>query len=286
MPGPTAARLDDGRLHLQYGPIDLVIGVAGEREAVARSEEAMTRRFETVLDELVAEIESLRADVASRPHVNGETARRMQVATSSVCGEDFATSMIAVAGSVADTIADAGWKDVSLRRLIVNNGGDIAIRQLLDESITIGVVDDVMTGRLTGRLHVAGDSGVGGVATSGWGGRSFSLGIADAVTVLARTAALADVAATLIANAVDLPGHTSVVRRPAVDIKHDSDLGHRLVTCGVGNLTEDEIDEALAAGVRRAESALATGDVVGVVLSLRGRRRVVLPPRVALDAGA
>jgi ApbE superfamily uncharacterized protein (UPF0280 family) len=67
------------------------------------------------------------------------------------------------------------------------------------------------------------------VATSGWrckgkGGRSFSFGIADAVTVLAGSAAAADAAATVIANAVDLPGHGAITRRPASAIDPDSDL--------------------------------------------------------------
>ena len=282
MSGPTIGRLGDGRLHLQYGPIDLVVTADGNDDDVRRSESAMEQRFATVLDELVDELDSLRADVASLPRVSGETARRMVIATGDVRGDDFATSMVAVAGSVADTIADAGWKTASLRRLIVNNGGDVALRQLPTETITIGVVDDVTTGRLAGRLHVAGDSGVGGVATSGWGGRSFSFGVADAVTVLAGTAAHADAAATLIGNAVDLPGHAAVVRRRACDIKHDSDLGERLVTCGVGELTDDEVERALAAGERRAATMLATGYVKGVVLCLRGRRRVVLPPGASL----
>ena len=64
-----------------------------------------------------------------------------------------------------------------------------------------------------------------GIATSGRHGRSFSLGIADAVTVLARTASQADAAATVIANAVDLPGHPAIVRCPAQDLQPDSDLG-------------------------------------------------------------
>ena len=75
---------------------------------------------------------------------------------------------------------------------------------------------------------------VRGIATSGWRGRSFSLGIADAVTVLAATAAKADAAATIIANAVDLPNHAAITRVPAREIAPDNDLGERLVTRAVG----------------------------------------------------
>src|SRR5258708_14478124 len=83
-----------------------------------------------------------------------------------------------------------------------------------------------------------------GVATSGRHGRSFSLGIADSVTVLARTASQADAAATVIANAVDLPGHPAITRRRASDLQPDSDLGARLVTRDVGRLSAAQIDRA------------------------------------------
>jgi ApbE superfamily uncharacterized protein (UPF0280 family) len=283
VPGPSVGRLGDGRLHLQYGPIDIVITVEGDGDAEVRAEKAMEFRFRTILDELVDELPLLRADIASRPSPRGDVARRMVAATSDLHSGDFATSMVAVAGAVADTIADVGWASASLRRLIVNNGGDIAIRQVPHASTTVGVVDDVTSGRVVGRLHVAGDSGVGGVATSGWGGRSVSFGVADAVTVIARTAAEADVAASLIANAVDVPGHPAIERRRACDVKDDSDLGERLVTCGVGALDTDDVDRALDAGVVRAELALLSPAVIGVILCLQERRRFLLPSTVTID---
>jgi len=114
-----------------------------------------------------------------------------------------------------------------------------------------------------------------GVATSGCRGRSFSLGIADAVTVLAKTAAQADAAATVIANAVDLPGHPGIVRLPANQLQPDSDLGARLVTRSVGALGEGEIDDALNAGVNRAQQLLAEGLIEGAALRLLGETALV-----------
>ena len=102
-------------------------------------------------------------------------------------------------------------------------------------------------------MTIDADDLVRGIATSGRHGRSFSRGIADAVTVLAKTAAQADAAATIIANAVDLPGHPAILRMPANELQPDSDLGCRLVTRDVGALTEQEIEEALEAGRRRAQ---------------------------------
>ena len=60
------------------------------------------------------------------------------------------------------------------------------------------------------------------------------------VTVLADTAACADVAATLIANAVDLPGHGAITRAPARTLFPDSDLGAIPVTTDVGALSAAE----------------------------------------------
>ena len=114
-----------------------------------------------------------------------------------------------------------------------------------------------------------------GIATSGRHGRSFSLGIADAVTVLARTASQADAAATIIANAVDLPGHPAIVRCPAYDLQPDSDLGARLVTRDVGALSAGEIDDALEAGAACARRLLAAGLIDGAALRLQGETVVV-----------
>ena len=112
------------------------------------------------------------------------------------------------------------------------------------------MVGNLRRRRIDGTVELTADMPVRGIATSGAatkgaGGRSFSLGIADAVTVLAAIAAAADAAATIIANAVDLPGHPAIRRVPASEIDPDSDLGDRLVTVTVGRLFESEIRAAL-----------------------------------------
>src|SRR6185437_14433373 len=111
--------------------------------------------------------------------------------------------------------------------------------------------------------------------TSGRHGRSFSLGIADAVTVLARKASQADAAATIIANAVDLPGHPAVIRVPANELQPDSDLGARPVTREVGALSESEIEQALETGADCARRLLAAGLIEGAALRLKGETLLV-----------
>jgi hypothetical protein len=100
------------------------------------------------------------------------------------------------------------------------------------------------------------------------------------VTVLAQTAAQADAAATIVANAVDLPGHPAIVRCPACDLQPDSDLGALLVTRDVGELSGREIDEALQGGVASARKLLAAGLIEGAALRLQGEMIVVGPKKI------
>ncbi|MFO1039913.1 MAG: UPF0280 family protein [Geminicoccaceae bacterium] len=274
MPGPQAARLPGGRLHLQHGPIDLLIRAWGEPAEIEAAYAQAEAAFATVLPTLVTELHELRRPVADdRPNLVGPVARRMAAAVWPH-RTTFITPMSAVAGAVADHMLDAMLKGRRLKRAYVNDGGDIAIHLSPGTSITIGMVADIALPSLDGTLRLSADDPVRGIATSGQGGRSFSLGIADAVTVLARDAATADAAATLIANAVDLAS-TSIRRVPARDLDPDSDLGDRLVTVEVGPLSDTEIETALDRGVARAEALRAAGHIVAAALWLRGRSRLV-----------
>ena len=128
---------------------------------------------------------------------------------------------------------------------------------------------------LFGTLRITHADAIRGIATSGFGGRSFSLGIADAVTILARDAASADAAATLVANAVDLPGQPAIHRAPATDFDPQSDLGGRCVTRHVGELSVDEMGVALDAGACEARRLQDQGHLASAALSLRGHARIV-----------
>ena len=274
---PQIALLPDGkRLHLQDGPIDLIVEASGRGTEVRAAYEAAARRFDGLLDELCTELSELRK--AARPAhccLTGIVARRMHAAVAPFAGDCFITPMAAVAGSVAEEILGAMLAAAPLTRAYVNNGGDIALHLEGDEQFTIGLIDRPDRQGVMRRLVIDANDPSRGVATSGRHGRSFSLGIADAVTVLARTASQADAAATIIANAVDLPGHTAIVRQPANELQPDSDLGPRLVTRDVGRLSGVEIAQALAAGEAQARQLLGTGLIEGAALCLLGELRVV-----------
>ncbi len=274
---PQIALLPDGkRLHLQDGPIDLIIEARGSDAEVRAAYDAAARRFTGLLDELCVELAELRqpADPA-RSVLNGVVARRMHAAVAPFAVDHFITPMAAVAGSVAEEVLDAMMSAVRLDRAYVNNGGDIALHLADGERFTVGLMDRPDRHGLLRTMTIDVDDPSRGIASSGRHGRSFSLGIADAVTVLARTASQADAAATIIANAVDLPGHPAVVRCPANELQPDSDLGSRLVTRDVGALGEDEVEAALRAGTIRARQLFAAGLIEGAALRLLGETVVV-----------
>jgi ApbE superfamily uncharacterized protein (UPF0280 family) len=143
------------------------------------------------------------------------------------------------------------------------------------EQFVVGMVERPDRLSLLGTTTLRASDPMRGVATSGWRGRSFSLGIADAVTVLADRAAAADAAATIIANAVDLPGHPAIVRIAARELQPDSDLGERLVTQVVADLTSSEVDQALAAGAHTADRLLRIGLIRSAAVSLQGETRII-----------
>jgi ApbE superfamily uncharacterized protein (UPF0280 family) len=274
MNDPQAHWLADGRrLHLNHGPIDLIVEAFGSADECRAAYEQAVARFQTILIEVVKEFPELRLPaffLAPRAFA-GPTARRMEAAVMPLA-ECFITPMAAVAGSIADEILGAMLAGRRLDRAYVNNGGDSALHLGRSQSIRVAIAGT--SNGMADRVTIRAEDGVRGVATSGWRGRSFSLGIADAVTVLARTGAEADAAATLIANAVDLPGHPAIARAAARDLAPDSDLGDRLVTQAVGALTAAEVAQALDNGLAIAEDFRRRGLVAASALFLAGEARI------------
>ncbi len=276
-----AALLADGRrLHLQHGPIDIIAEAFGDPAQVRLAYDQATGRFTTILSELVAELATLRQPVTSAGlAVEGPVARRM-VAAVWPYRQRFVTPMAAVAGAVADEVLGAMLAGRRLARAYVNDGGDIALHLAPGERLAAGLIANPDAPQLDGRLELDHAMPVRGLATSGWRGRSFSLGIADAVTVLAASAAAADAAATLIANAVDCD-HPAITRAPANLLRDDTDLGDLLVTVDVGPLPGPAIERALAEGARCAEEFRHAGLIFAATLVLQCRVRVVGPLRTS-----
>ena len=264
---PTARLLPGDRLHLQHGPSDLILWAEGARQDAYR---AAAARFETIIAEIVEELAALRqmlSPLASRPR--GAVARRMHAACLPLAPVGYLTRMAAVAGSVADEVLAAMRAGAELSRAYVNNGGDIAL--FLAPGTSFDTAIRGHDGADLGRIALAHGDGVGGIATSGRHGRSLSMGIADSVTVLAPSAAQADAAATLIANAVDLPGHPAITRRPARAVDDTTDLADLPVVTGCGPLDPADCARALAAGRTRARRFASQGHITAAALFLQGR---------------
>jgi uncharacterized protein len=271
--------LPDGRrLYLHDGPIDIVVEAFGAAKEIETAYRAAAHRFVNVLDELCEELPALRAPAGPHtPAVTGPVAQRMNAAVAPYATRWFITPMAAVAGAVAEDILSTMTSAANLERAYVNDGGDIAL-YIVQGHFVAGMVDNPEGGSLFGSALLEAAQPVRGIATSGWRGRSFSMGIADAVTVLSDRAAMADAAATIIANAVDLPGHPNILRVPAIELSPDSDLGNRLVTQAVGPLTTQEASVALDAGEGIARELLSLGLMRAAALHLQGETRMVSGP--------
>jgi len=292
------------RWHVQHGPIDLVIGADGEPAAVEAAHDDAWARFDGLLGALVAELPLLRTPVApTGPNpLQGPVARAMWSACAPLAraaagwSGGFVTPMAAVAGAVAEHVV-ASYRRPGIARAWVNNGGDIALYLAPGQQVRVGLVADMAAldaaawsctvlgrGAPDGRFVVQADEPVRGIATSGWRGRSCSLGVADSVTVLAASAPEADATATIVANAVNLP-HPGIVRRPAAELHDDSDLGEIPITVAVPVFTAAERQRALDAGLVVARALQARGLVHAVVLACQGSL-ATLAPRAALQSAA
>jgi ApbE superfamily uncharacterized protein (UPF0280 family) len=291
------AALPGGRWHFQQGPIDIVIAAEGEAQAVDAAHAAAWARFQPLLAELVAELPRLRQPVVAHGTnpLQGVVARRMWQACAPLHGaaQGFITPMAAVAGAVAQELI-AHYQRPGIRRAWVNNGGDIALHLAPGQSARVGLVADLSrfdadalactvagTLRTDAGFTVQQASPVRGVATSGWRGRSQSLGIADSVTVLAATAAQADAAATIIANAVNIDD-ARIGRAPASSLRDDSDLGDRLVTVAVPPLPAALVQQALQAGLACADALRHGGHIHAALLACQGSL-ARLQPAAALE---
>lgn len=261
----------------------MVLQIEGETQACDQALQQAWQRFEPLLSELVSELPALRRSVGElKDHrFRGPVAQRMHQAARDLAwasADGFVTPMAAVAGAVAQEVMQSlVFKGVE--RAYVNNGGDIAL-YLQRGEWRIGVVTQLASALASsasggewvtdGQLRISADMPIRGVATSGWGGRSFSLGIADSVTVLANNATLADVAATLIANAVNVT-HPAIERRRANSLRDDTDLGERWVTVDVPPLPVELVQQGLQLGLDCAYDLQARGLIQGALLCCQGQ---------------
>jgi uncharacterized protein len=286
---PQRYQLPNQQEHFSWGPIDLIIKAETEfidnKNLIANAHDAAWERFKSVLPELTQELSVLKQPVHNSQFnpFNGRIAKKMWQSCRPFLPR-FITPMAAVAGAVADDVIQY-YQIPGIQKAWVNNGGDIALHLATNQSIPVGICSEAYQAydklhhqgsfTLDGQMIISAENPVRGIATSGWQGRSFSLGIADSVTVLAHNAAAADAAATIIGNAVNVEDHR-ILRKRANDIVDDSDLGDQLVTINVPTLEDEIVKKALENGLLIAKQLKEHGLIWGAILCCQQQVAYVL----------
>ena len=177
------------------------------------------------------------------------------------------TPLAAVAGTTADLVADL-LLQTGATKIVVNNGGDIAIRLREGESARVGLCLDISKHEVKSYVTVTQDCGI---CTSGFGGRSFTLGVADSVVTLSDRASVADAAATRLGNKTNILS-PKILRKKAKNIYPDTDIPDERVTVLVGDLSECEIKRALRNGKHEASKLIQKHLIHGAVIAVKGMR--------------
>lgn len=183
------------------------------------------------------------------------------------------TPLAAISGSISDIVADALWEKTDATRVIVDNGGDIAIRLESGHAVNIGIAAQ---GNINCKVVITHRSGVGGVATSGLGGMGFTKGIASAATVFATSASIADAASTVVGNSTFFEG-VKAIRCPACAVDPDSDLGNQLITLKVNHLSEEESLKAIGNGLSMVKKLMKTEKLKGAIIIVGNNIGKIIP---------
>ena len=265
-------RIFSADVRVSYGPMEIGIQVNGTERGVRKSCEDVDKKARLLLDDVkrfhpLLKLRGEELRVKSRwPRV----VQRMVEAVQVVSAETL-TPMAAVAGAISDELLldlqDAA--DGFLTKVLVNNGGDMALFSP-DEPVRVGIRGAVPEGMSMREVLISEVDEPYGLATSGWRGRSFSQGIADAVVVAADSGALADAAATFVGNYVKEEGHGRVRRRKASELDPMTDIPNLMVTVSCDQLSEGEKLTALENGGAMASSLLGRGIIWGAGIYLQG----------------
>ncbi|MBI4964671.1 MAG: hypothetical protein HY913_15435 [Desulfomonile tiedjei] len=262
-------KLGDDTVFVECGPMRMFIegSIHGEPQddvCVRAANEAIV-----FLEEIAAHMDKMRGPARAIPEPPRHLLiHRMWSAVTAV-GDPDLTPMAAVAGTIADATADFIARR-GLTRVVVNNGGDVAIRLAESETLNVGIRPDLGAEEVTHRVLITPEMNIGGICTSGLGGRSFTRGVASAATVFAARAAIADAAATAVANATYISS-PAVERCAAESIYPDTDLKGVEITASLGYLAEDEMLTALSQGMNRAEALVKVSLIAGACITVQGR---------------
>ena len=262
----SIALLDEESVLAECGPMRLVIRAwKGNEPQIDLVREAAAKSF-LYLERVAgfrSELSRPFSDIKEQPQ--DDLAKEMFYSVA-IIGDDDLTPMAAVAGTIADAVAN--WLfEQGVTKVIVDNGGDIAVRLAEGESVTVGVRPRVTSRHISHVITLDSGRSAWGVTTSGMGGRSLTRGIASAVTVLSTKASVADAAATAIANACFVKDDR-IIQLPAEKIDPTSDLKDIPVTTEVGPLSSEKILAAINSARQKADDFSQKGIIDGAFIAL------------------
>jgi ApbE superfamily uncharacterized protein (UPF0280 family) len=262
--------LSNGSVLVDYGPMHMFISAFENGKPVVSLAKEGAHLGVKVLEDLarflpVIKKRSLELEIEE---TFPDVVQKMIEATKKMVEPDL-TPLAAVAGAASDVVADFIFSKGGTK-IIVDNGGDIAIRLREGEVARVGVKTEIDADRPTYLITIDSTMGIGGVATSGLGGRSFTKGIASAATVLSKTASFADAAATVIGNFTTVED-PNILRTLAEKIYPDTDIPGEWVTIRVGELSQEKIEKALDESLSKAYGIIQKGLINGALIALRGR---------------
>jgi uncharacterized protein len=261
--------LPGGFVMVECGPMRLVISarigrVAQPQEVVRAAEHAV--RY---LGGVAAARKFLGRDYRERMSQITDPLALKMIASVQTVGDADLTPMAAVAGTIADAVAHILFER-GMTRVLVDNGGDIAIRSSDGEPVTVGIRLQPDRQSVSHAVVLGPERTAWGVATSGIGGRSLTRGVLEAATVVAADASLADAAATAVANASYI-ADSAVLREPAEAIDPHTDIAGLDVTVRVDPLAEESRKLAIDQSLRRAEQLIANRIIMGAFVACQGR---------------
>jgi len=262
--------LPNGTVLVDYGPMHMFISASENGRPLAKLAEEGAHFATKVLEELARFLPVIkkRAQRLGVQETYPDVVRRMIEATKKMEEPDL-TPLAAVAGTASDVVADFIFHRGGTK-IIVDNGGDIAIRLREGEVAKVGIKTEISAKNPSYLITIDSATGVGGVTTSGMGGRSFTKGIASAATVLSENASIADAAATVIGNFTNVED-PHIMRCLAEKLYADTDIAGEWITTKVERLSGEKIEEALNNGLSKAHSIYEKGLIKGALVALQGR---------------
>ena len=255
-------------MFIEVGPVSVVVN--GEKDGMPFEFDRfrVEEKIRSILEEIKEYLPVLKQKAHKIKNTNHMSyVPRKMVDAVKVIDEVSLTPMAAVAGSIADALKEF-LKNEWLDLISVNNGGDISIFNKNGRELKIDI-GDIHTGESSPHLLSIEQITDYGLATSGFGGRSFTLGLADSVTVIATTGALADAAATFICNCTNTETD-QVIRRKASEIDPLTDIPDYEVTIKINDLSNFDIMKSLENGLYNASKLKQLNFIYDAVIKLRG----------------